>query len=169
MSRLESGVVHVNREWQSLEEVIGAALARLEPRLEGRDVQVHLPPGPALVPLDEVLIEQVIFNLLENALKYTPPGTAIEIRGEVGEREVTVEILDRGPGLPSGEENRVFEKFYRAREEDQPGGIGLGLTVARGIVEAHGGTMSASNRAGGGAAFRFTLPIEGEPPRVEAE
>jgi two-component system sensor histidine kinase KdpD len=68
-----------------------------------------------------------------------------------------------------GEEERVFEKFYRAREEDQPGGIGLGLTVARGIVEAHGGTMSASNREGGGAIFRFTLPVEGEPPRIETE
>jgi len=169
MSRLESGAVHVNREWQSLEEVIGAALARLEPRLEGREVQVHLPPGPALVPLDEVLIEQVIFNLLENVLKYTPPGSAIEIRAERGEGLVAVEILDRGPGLPAGEEDRVFEKFYRAREEDQPGGIGLGLTVARGIVEAHGGTMSASNREGGGARFRFTLPIEGEPPRIETE
>jgi two-component system sensor histidine kinase KdpD len=169
MSRLESGVVHVNREWQSLEEVIGAALERLEPRLEGREVQVHLPPGSALVPLDEVLIEQVIFNLMENAIRYTPPGSAIEIRAERRERDMTVEILDRGPGLPVGEEERVFEKFYRAREEDQPGGIGLGLTVARGIVEAHGGTMSASNREGGGAIFRFTLPVEGEPPRIETE
>ena len=169
MSRLESGVVQVNREWQSLEEAIGAALARLEPRLAGREVTVELPQGPALVPLDEVLIEQVIFNLLENAIKYTPAGSPIEIHGARTEREASVEIRDRGPGLPQGQEDRVFEKFYRAREEDQPGGIGLGLTVARGIVLAHGGTMSASNREGGGAIFRFTLPIEGESPGVERE
>src|SRR6185312_7062934 len=112
MSRLESGVVPVNREWQSLEEVIGAALARLEPRLEGRDVTVELPPGPALVPLDEVLIEQVIFNLLENAIKYTPAGSPIEIHGARTDREATIEIRDRGPGLLPGQEDRVFEKFY---------------------------------------------------------
>jgi two-component system sensor histidine kinase KdpD len=121
------------------------------------------------VPLDETLIEQVIYNLVENALKYTPAGSPIEIRAESGAGELRIEILDRGPGLPPGEEQRVFEKFYRAREANRPGGIGLGLTIARGIVEAHGGTMTAANREGGGASFRFTLPIEGEPPQVEPE
>ena len=169
MSRLESGALHLNKEWQSIEEVIGAALERLGTRLEGRQVDVKLPPGLGLVPLDDVLVEQVIYNLVENAVKYTPPGSPIEIRMEPGENEIAVEVADRGPGLPPGEEQRVFEKFYRAREADRPGGIGLGLTIARGIVEAHGGAMTAANREGGGAAFRFTLPLEGEPPRVEPE
>lgn len=169
MSRLESGVLHVNKEWQSVEEVIGAALERLRPRLQGRQVDVKLPTGLGLVPLDEVLIEQAIYNLIENAIKYTPPGTPIEIRAEAREKEIAIEIQDRGPGLPPGEEQRVFEKFYRAREANRPGGIGLGLTIARGIVEAHGGSMTAANREGGGASFRFTLPLEGEPPRIEPE
>ena len=169
MSRLESGVLHVNKEWQSAEEAIGAALERLGTRLEGRQVDVKLPAGLGLVPLDEVLIEQVIYNLVENAIKYTPPGSPIEIRGEVVKNEIAIEVLDRGPGLPPGEEQRVFEKFYRAREANRPGGIGLGLTIARGIVEAHGGSMIASNREGGGAVFRFTLPLGGEPPKVEPE
>ena len=169
MSRLESGALHPRKEWQSVEEVIGAALERLRPRLDGRLVDVKLLSGPGLVPLDDVLIEQVIYNLVENAIKYTPPGTPIEIRAETGHGEVTIEVQDRGPGLPPGEEQRVFEKFYRAREANRPGGIGLGLTIARGIVEAHGGSMTAANREGGGAAFRFTLPIEGEPPGIEPE
>jgi two-component system sensor histidine kinase KdpD len=169
MSRLESGALQVNKEWQSVEEVIGAALERLGGRLAGRRVEVKLPAGLGLVPLDETLIEQVIYNLVENALKYTPPGSPIEIWAESGAGEIRIEVLDRGPGLPHGEEQRVFEKFYRAREASRPGGIGLGLTIARGIVEAHGGTMTAANREGGGASFRFTLPIEGEPPQVEPE
>ncbi len=169
MSRLESGALRLSKEWQSVEEVIGAALERLRPRLQGRQVDVKLPTGLGLVPLDEVLIEQAIYNLIENAIKYTPPGTPIEIRAEAREKEIAIEIQDRGPGLPPGEEQRVFEKFYRAREANRPDGIGLGLTIARGIVEAHGGSMTAANREGGGASFRFTLPLEGEPPRIEPE
>jgi two-component system sensor histidine kinase KdpD len=169
MSRLESGALHPSKDWQSVEEVIGAALERLGARLTGRQVDVKLPAGLGLVPLDDVLIEQVVYNLVENAIKYTPPGTPIEIRAESNGREAGIEVLDRGPGLPPGEEQRVFEKFYRAREANRPGGIGLGLTIARGIVEAHGGSMTAANREGGGAMFRFTLPLEGEPPKIEPE
>ncbi len=169
MSRLESGVMQVNKEWQSLEEVIGAALERLAPRLDGREIRVDLPPRMPLVRLDDVLIEQVIYNLVENAIKYTPARSPVEIRAEMRDRAILVEIADRGPGFAEGEEERLFEKFYRAREGDRPGGIGLGLTIARGIVEAHGGAMTAANREGGGAVFRFTLPVEGEPPGVEPE
>ena len=169
MTRLESGALQVRKEWHLLEEIVGATLERLEPRLEGRRVQVTIPEQAGLVPLDDVLVEQALFNLVENAVKHTPAGTPIEIRADVDGGEATVEVADRGPGIRAGDEQRVFEKFYRAREGGAPGGIGLGLTIARGIVEAHGGSMTAANREGGGAVFRLTLPVEGTPPTIEPE
>jgi len=118
-----------------------------------------------LVPIDGVLIEQVFINLLENAVKYTPAGTAIEISATAMDGMVRVEVADRGPGLPAGEETKVFEKFYRVPGATATSGIGLGLTISRGIITAHGGRIWAENRAGGGAAFHFTLPLTGPPPQ----
>jgi two-component system sensor histidine kinase KdpD len=164
MTRLESGAVKVNREWLPLEEVVGAALNRLEPRLAHRDVQVSLPSALPLVPVDAVLLEQVLINLLENAVKYSQGP--IEIAASLQSGEVLVEVADRGPGIPAGEEERVFEKFHRAVREGSPGGVGLGLAICRGIVTAHGGRIWAQNREGGGVQFRFTLPMLGEPPRL---
>ncbi len=169
MTRLESGALQVRKEWHLLEEIIGATLDRLEPRLEGRPVQVTIPEHVGLVPLDDVLVEQALFNLVENAVKHTPAGTPIEIRADAEGGRATVEVADRGPGIRPGDEQRVFEKFYRARDGGAPGGIGLGLTIARGIVEAHGGSLTAANREGGGALFRLTLPVEGTPPTIEPE
>jgi two-component system, OmpR family, sensor histidine kinase KdpD len=169
MTRLESGALQLHLEWHSLEEVIGAALERMGRRLEGRDVTVTISDSIGLVRLDDVLMEQVLFNLVENACKYTPAGSPIAIEAGAETGRVWVEVADRGPGLPPGEENRVFEKFYRAREAGRSGGVGLGLTICRGIVEAHGGTISASNRPGGGAVFRFTLPHETAGPPVDVE
>jgi two-component system sensor histidine kinase KdpD len=172
MIRVESGALQVQKEWQPLEESVGVALIRLEDRLRGREVKVNLPPDLPLVPLDAVLIEQVFVNLLENALKYTPPGTPIDISATAGEGLVTVEVADRGPGIPRGEENRIFEKFYRTSSVAATAGVGLGLTICRGIITAHGGRITADNRPGGGAVFRFTLPISGPSPSavpVEAE
>lgn len=171
MTRLESGAVQVKKEWQPLEEVIGTALARLENTNQALNathpVNVKLPPDLPLVPLDEVLIEQVLINLLENALKYTPPGTPIEISATAQPQLITVAVSDRGPGLATGEEKQIFDKFYRAKSGKANGGAGLGLTICRGIVEAHGGQIRAENRFGGGAVFSFTLPLEGHPPRPE--
>jgi two-component system, OmpR family, sensor histidine kinase KdpD len=164
MIRVESGALEVQKEWQPLEEVIGVALIRLDVRLRDHPVAVQLPPDLPLVPLDAVLIEQVFVNLLENAVKYTPSGTPIEISAVAEGSVVRVEVADRGPGLPPGEEVRVFDKFYRAPESVARSGIGLGLTICRGIITAHGGRIWAENRPGGGAAFRFTLPISGAPP-----
>jgi two-component system, OmpR family, sensor histidine kinase KdpD len=169
MTRLEAGALRVNHAWHPLEEIVGAALHRLGPALAGREVRTSLAADLPLVPLDDVLIEQVLFNLIENAIKYAPPGTPIEVQARRLGDAVEVEIADHGPGLPAGEETRVFEKFHRLTEPGSPGGVGLGLAICRGIVEAHGGTITASNRATGGASFRFTLPIEGEAPSVEAE
>jgi two-component system sensor histidine kinase KdpD len=164
MIRVESGALEVQKEWQPLEEVVGVALIRLDVRLRDHPVQVRLPPDLPLVPLDAVLIEQVFVNLLENAVKYTPAGTAIEISAAAEGNVVRVEVADSGPGLPVGEEGRVFDKFYRAPGAVAQSGIGLGLTICRGIITAHGGRIWAENRPGGGAAFRFTLPLTGVPP-----
>jgi two-component system sensor histidine kinase KdpD len=164
MVRLESGSLQVQKDWQNLEESIGAALLRLGDRLANHPTTVTLPPDVPLVPLDPVLIEQVFVNLLENAARYTPPGTPVEISAEEGEGGVVVTVADRGPGLEKGEERKVFEKFYRGRGQHIPGGVGLGLAICEGIIAAHGGRIWAEARPGGGAAFRFTLPLSG-PPR----
>jgi len=164
MTRLESGVIQVRKEWSALEEVIGSALDRLEPRLAGRELRVALPRELPLVPFDAVLIEQVLVNLLENAAKYSQGPIEISAAQRVGEVEVAV--ADRGPGVPAGQEERVFEKFHRASQESDAGGVGLGLTICRAIVAAHGGRIWVHQREGGGAAFRFALPIVGTPPSV---
>ncbi len=168
MTRLETGAVQLRKEWHPLDEVVGAARARLGKRLEGHRVQTRFPATLLLVPIDGVLIQQVLINLLENAVKYAPASTAIEITASGSEKEVLVEVADRGPGLPPGEEKRIFDKFYRAGPPRE-GGVGLGLTICRGIVEAHGGRIWAENRSGGGAVFRFTLPLEGTQPVIEPE
>jgi two-component system, OmpR family, sensor histidine kinase KdpD len=167
MTRLESNELRVKKEWQPLEEVIGAAWNRLDARLGGRSVATRLPPDLPLVPIDGVLLEQVFINLLENAIKYTPEGTPIEIDASRGEGCVVVEVLDRGPGFAPGEEERVFEKFYRG-ERAAAGGAGLGLAICRGIVVAHGGAVQALQRPGSGAVIRFTLPLDGTPPALDA-
>ena len=164
MTRLDSGTVKVKKEWLPLEEVVGSALNRLDSRLLGRKVNVELPPGLPLVPFDAVLIEQALINLLENAAKYSEGP--IEIIATLTPEEVVVEVADRGPGIPDGEEDRVFEKFHRAIREGGPSGVGLGLAICRAIVAAHGGRIWAQNRDGGGASFRFALPIQGEPPEL---
>lgn len=162
MTRLESGAVKVNKEWMPLEEVIGGALTRLESRLGAREVRVELPSDPLLVPCDAVLLEQVFINLVENAVKYS--AGPIEIEAKPGTEEVAIDVSDRGPGIAAGEEERIFDKFHRTAQAGGREGVGLGLTICRAIVSAHGGKIWALNRAGGGATFRFTLPLEGAPP-----
>jgi two-component system sensor histidine kinase KdpD len=168
MTRLEAGAVQVHKEWHALEEIVGAALTRLNNRLQGHPVTTHIPADLPLVPLDSVLIEQVLVNLMENAVKYTPAGSPFEISASITDSYVTVQVADRGPGIPPGDEERIFDKFYRALPNGG-GGVGLGLTVCRGIVQAHGGKIWAQNRDGGGAAFQFTLPLEGKPPEIKPE
>jgi two-component system sensor histidine kinase KdpD len=159
MTRLEAGTLRVHKEPQSLEEVVGSALNRLEESLRDREVDTRFPIDLPLVPLDPVLIEQVLLNLLENAAKHTPQGGAVDVSAAVCDGEMQVEVSDRGPGVPQQDADRVFEKFYRSREREG-GGMGLGLTICRGIVRAHGGRIWVEDRPGGGASFRFTLPLE---------
>jgi two-component system sensor histidine kinase KdpD len=168
MVRVETGALEVQREWLPLSDVAGVALIRTEEQLEGRRVTTDFPPSLPLVPVDEVLLEQVFVNLLENAAKHTPPGSPIDIGAEEGNDEVVVTVADRGPGVPAGEEERVFEKFQRVGSATGTG-VGLGLTICRGIVIAHGGRIWVERRPGGGALFRFTIPIVGTPPTLEAE
>jgi two-component system sensor histidine kinase KdpD len=159
----------VRKDWEPLEEVVGSALARVEKRLGDRRVDIQLAPDLPLVPLDSLLIEQVLINILDNAIKYTPVGSPIEISASAEDREVRVTVADRGPGFAPGEEALVFEKFYRGHAAGTRSGAGLGLAIARGIVEAHGGRITAETRAGGGALFQFSLPLAAEPPEVRPD
>lgn len=163
MTRLESGGLALKREWQPLSEVIGTTLQTLDRRLRGREVRLNIPTDLPLLQLDAAAMEQVVANLLDNILEYTPAGSPIEISARADDRDVFVEIADHGPGLPPGTEQRVFEKFFRAAQGAGHRGIGLGLAIARGIVEAHGGRIFAGNRSGGGAAFTIVLPIGDQP------
>jgi len=165
MTRLEAGGVTVHKEWQPLEGLVGAALKRLESRLRDRPVRIDLPADLPLVPIDAVLVEQVFINVLDNAVKYTPEGSPIDISAAASGRAVTVEIADRGPGFAPGDEERVFEKFYRGGAAGAPG-VGLGLAICRAVIDVHGGKMWAENRPGGGAVFRFTLPLGESPPDI---
>jgi len=168
MMRLEAGAVQLKKEWHSVDDVTGAALVRLDGRLQDHAVDTSFPTDLPLVLVDGVLLEQVVINLLENAVKHTPSGSAIKLSASAKDREVIVEFADRGPGIASGEESRIFDKFYRGRLARE-GGAGLGLTICRGIVEAHGGRIWAENRSGGGAVFRFSIPLPDQQPPVETE
>jgi two-component system sensor histidine kinase KdpD len=165
MSRLQAGEIKLLKEWEPLEEVIGTALAQLEPHLKDHPVAIDLPPDLPLVQMDPMLMERVFTNLLENAMKYTPAATTIHIAAQVEGDHLRVKVADRGPGLPLGEEERVFDKFYQAARGPLRG-AGLGLTICRSIVEAHGGKIWAANRPAGGAVFIFTLPLTPTAPEV---
>lgn len=165
MTRIESGSVAVNRQLHVVEELIGSALHRMRKRLAGRPVTTRLPDDLPLAPLDGELVEQVLVNLLENIEKYTPPGSTVEISARQAEGELVVEVADSGPGLSPGDEERVFEKFYRGASAATDGrrGAGLGLAICRAIIAAHGGRIRAENRATGGARFYFSLPLLAAP------
>jgi len=167
MTRLEAGTLKVTKELQPLEEALGAAMNRLEKILSERKVETKFPIDLPLVPADAVLLEQVFFNLVENAAKYTPLNSPIEVSAKAQSDAVLVEIADRGPGLGEGEEERIFDKFYRGAARPAAAGTGLGLSICKGIVRAHGGKIWAENRPGGGTIFRFTLPLD--PPTTPVE
>ncbi|MEW5738535.1 MAG: sensor histidine kinase KdpD [Myxococcota bacterium] len=168
MTRVQAGALTVKREWVPLEELIGSARSRLSRQLAGRAVHVSLPDNVPLVSVDPVLFEQVLLNLFENALKYTPPGSPIDVLARVMPDVIELEVADRGPGFDPADAERLFEKFYRGAHLGTSG-AGLGLAVCRGIVEAHGGRITAQLREGGGARFVITLPVVGTPPPVPPE
>ena len=159
MTRFESGGVELRRDFYPLEEIVGTVLQRMEPQLQGRTVTTDLAENLPMVFVDDVLIGQVLWNLLENAAKYTPPGSPLELAAFDEQEAAIIEVRDRGPGIPPGEEERIFEKFYRGKSVNIRG-AGLGLPICRAIVQAHKGTIQALARAGGGTTFRISLPIQ---------
>jgi two-component system sensor histidine kinase KdpD len=170
MTRLSNSKIAVNKQWHLLEEVVGSALHRLERQLSGREVRIEIPEAFPLCRFDDVLIEQLIINLLDNAVKYSREGTPIAIRAEKLTDAVMIEVADRGDGFAPGDEVRAFEMFFRGSQGDsRRRGSGLGLAICRAIINAHGGSIHAANRTGGGAVVRFTLPLDAQPPQVRAE
>ncbi len=167
MTKLSSGTLHPNKEWHPLDEVVGVALDRVAPRLDGREITVELPFELPPLPIDAVLIGQVLINLLENAIKYTPSGTPLQISACATTSAVEITVADRGPGIPLSERAHVFDKFYRIEPNRSDGGAGLGLAICRGVVESHGGRIWVDDREGGGAVFRFSVPL-GDPPAIDA-
>ena len=169
MAKLDAGILELNKQWYPLEEIIGTVLTHLQKPLTGRQISVQLPPGIPMVFVDAVMIEQVLCNLLENAVRYTPEGSALAISAELSDVDAKITVADQGPGIPEGLEERLFEKFYQVRHEAAQSGVGLGLAICRAIVEVHGGHIFAHNRAEGGAAFTFVLPIEHPQPVMASE
>jgi two-component system sensor histidine kinase KdpD len=159
MTRLEAGAVHIHREACDVQDVIGSALEQVGPPAAGRPISVDVAPDLPLVPMDFVLVSRVLVNVIDNALKYSPQGSPIEIRAYLAGDFVEVDVSDRGEGIPAGDLTRVFDKFYRVQRPDNITGTGLGLAICKGIVEAHGGFITAENRPGGGALITLALPL----------
>ena len=162
LMRFESGHVPLRRQWETLDDLVGLALNRVEPRLGARQVTVDLPADLPPVHVDAVLFTQVLVNLLENAAKHTPDGTTIRISAAAADGEVTLTVEDDGPGLPEGDPEALFAKFQRGRSEGDVPGAGLGLAICRAVIGAHGGRIGAARREGGGARFIVTLPVQDE-------
>jgi two-component system sensor histidine kinase KdpD len=168
MMRLESGALELKREWVEIGDVIGTALSRLTHTLNQHQLIVDVDPDLPMLRLDFVLVEHVLVNLLENAVKYSPPQTTIRVSARREGQSIAVEVADEGIGIPPGDLERIFDKFYRVQRGDRHGaGTGLGLSICRGIVEAHGGHIAAGSRANGkGTVFTVTLPLEKEQPAM---
>jgi two-component system sensor histidine kinase KdpD len=166
MTRLEAGALQLNRDWVEVGEIVGAALRRVRPLLKSRNIELDIEPKLPLLRIDFTLMEQCLFNLLDNAAKYSPEDSIVRVEAHREGSEVVIVVTDEGPGIPPEDLERIFDKFYRVRAGDrQIAGTGLGLSICRGIVEAHGGSIAARSPAidGHGASFLVRLPIEPQP------
>ncbi len=157
MTRIESGAIKLRLESEDIQDVIGTALEQLDSRVVNHKIQVDVPAGFPLVPMDFTLIVQVLVNVLDNAVKYSPTGSNIEVSAELVDEKIRLKIADRGAGIPSEDLTRIFDKFYRVQRPENVSGTGLGLSISKGIVEAHHGTIYASSRDGGGAIITIEL------------
>ena len=165
-ARLEQGLLHLKIDWCDAEDLVGASLQQLAPILGQRLIDIDLPAGLPLIKGDFVLLEQVLNNLIENAHKYSPAATPIAISAAVEDKNLILSVADHGPGISEAELPHLFEKFYRSAATSHIFGTGLGLSIAKGIAEAHGGTITACNRSGGGAIFSLALPIDKQPGKA---
>lgn len=168
MARLQAGQIRLRKEWQPLEEVIGASIMVLGPGLQGHAVKVKLPDSLPLLEFDAVLMERVFCNLLENAAKYSPDSTDVEVVARIGDTLIDITVCNAGTGFPPDRLARIFDLFERGSVESAVPGFGVGLAICRAIVEAHGGTIRAFNPESGGGCVCFTLP-RGTPPQIEGE
>ncbi|MFP5441641.1 MAG: sensor histidine kinase, partial [Gammaproteobacteria bacterium] len=166
LARLRSGDAGGERSWQAIEEIVGSSLEAVRRRPVDRVFAVDVPADLPLLRCDGVLIERVLVNLLENAIKYSPAGSRIALQAGVDDREIVIAVSDQGPGVPADLRDKVFEPFFRAGDN---AGSGLGLTICRGIVEAHGGSVQLGTAAGGGARVVVRLPLPAEPPELASE
>ena len=159
MTRLQSGTVRLNRTPTDVEDLIGAVLGQMQERLRGRKVNVELTEGLPLVSMDAVLMGQALVNLLDNAVKFSPVDTAIQISAQQAGNDLRLKVRDYGAGIASDELDRIFEKFYRGSTAARTGGTGLGLSICKGIVEAHNGWIRAKNAPEGGLLVEMSIPI----------
>jgi len=164
LMRFESGQVVLRRDWETLDDLVGAALRRVEARLGGHAVDVRIASDLPPVHVDATLVAQVFANLFDNVAKYTPTGTRVSVSAVEDGPFVRVVVEDDGPGLPPGDPARLFDKFQRGSGEGPVVGVGLGLAICQAIVRAHGGEIEAHRRAGVGARFEFTLPSSEPEP-----
>jgi two-component system, OmpR family, sensor histidine kinase KdpD len=160
MTRLESGALKVRREPCDVQDLIGTAIGQMDERLQGRKVQVDVPNNFPLIMLDFVLIVHVLNNLIDNAIKYSPENTGLDIKAKLVQDEAHISIMDRGTGIPQEDLEKIFDKFHRVQSRKHVTGTGLGLAICKGIIEAHGGRIWATNRSGGGAKITIGLPLE---------
>jgi two-component system sensor histidine kinase KdpD len=166
MARLEAGEIVLNQQWYAPEEIIGCALARLDKKLKNRLINVHIADTLVLIYVDVVLLQQVLINLLENAVKYSLPDSPIDITVENSTTRLSIAVADRGVGIPENLQQQIFDKFFRIQKESAQSGVGLGLSICRAIVEAHGGQIQAIQRSGGGTVFQVHLPLLRCPPTI---
>ena len=170
MARIEAGEVKLTRQWESVPEIIDTVLLRCATSLRHHRVRVEPEVTPLLVKVDSRVIAETLVNLVENAARYSPPGTEIDISGRVEEDQLIIRVKDHGMGISSEEIHRVFDKFYRGQHLTgrQTNGTGMGLAIAKGIIQAHGGRIWLDSRVGHGATFSFAVPVESKPVGASA-
>ena len=161
MTRIEAGAMRLNCQPLGVDDLVGASLEQIGSRLGDRPVVINVPPDLPLVSMDFVLMLQVLVNIFDNAIKYSPPDAPIELCARTAGAFLEIEVADHGPGIPQEDLQRVFEKFYRVHRPESVSGTGLGLSICKGILEAHGGFIAAENRPGGGALITLALPLDG--------
>jgi two-component system sensor histidine kinase KdpD len=164
VSRIDAGAIRISRQPSEVQDLVGTALEQMGDRARARPIKIDIPTELPLVSVDFGLIVQTLVNVLDNALKYSPVDSPIDIKGRKVGHEVHIEVADHGVGIPPQDLLHVFDKFYRIRRPDNVAGTGLGLSICKGIIEAHGGRIAAENRRGGGTIIRLMLPVAESNP-----